>query len=547
MAEGLDRNALENLDKQTLITLLMTTHASLESMQKTIERLNKNIDILTEEVRSLRTKQFGRHSEKNLVDAQDQLYISFNEAEIVIDLYPVTQELEFEEIHPKAYKRGKKAKGKREEDLKDLPTEVVEHTMSEEELAQAFPSGKYKRLPDEVYKRLEYQPAGFKVTEHHVAVYAAEGNDDNESVIIRADRPADLLRNSVTTASLMAAVFNYKFVNSQPIHRMVQEFERQDVHIPTQNVCRWVIECSNRYLKRIYDRLKEKLFEYHVVHADETPVEVRKDGRPAGSKSYMWVYRSGALESNPFVLYDYQKTRKADHPREFLKGFKGYCLTDGYQVYHTIDRERDDITVAGCWAHARRGFADVIKASPKDDPDLPESVAYKALQIIQTMYRYEKAYADKSAEERKNLRTRECAPLVDAFFAYLKAESQEVAEKSKTGKAIAYCLNQEKYLRVFLSDPMVPMDNNAAERGIRTFCLGKHNWYMIDTVSGAEASAIAYSIAETARANDLKPYEYFKYLLEEIPKHGEFEDRAFLDALLPWSETLPEACYKTKK
>ena len=165
----------------------------------------------------------------------------------------------------------------------------------------------------------------------------------------------------------------------------------------------------------------------------------------------MLVYRSGALESNPFVLYDYQKTRKADHPREFLKGFKGYCLTDGYQVYHTIDRERDDITVAGCWAHARRGFADVIKASPKDDPDLPELVAYKALQIIQTMYRYEKAYADKSAEERKNLRTRECAPLVDAFFAYLKAESKEVAEKSKTGKAIAYCLNQEKYLRVFLS------------------------------------------------------------------------------------------------
>ena len=174
MAEGLDRNALENLDKQTLITLLMTTHASIESMQKTIEGLNKNIDILTEEVRSLRTKQFGRHSEKNLVDAQDQLYISFNEAEIVIDLYPVTQELEFEEIHPKAYKRGKKAKGKREEDLKDLPTEVVEHTMSEEELAQAFPNGRYKRLPDEVYKRLEYQPAGFKVTEHHVAVYAAE-------------------------------------------------------------------------------------------------------------------------------------------------------------------------------------------------------------------------------------------------------------------------------------------------------------------------------------------------------------------------------------
>lgn len=547
MAEGLDRGTLENLDKQTLITLLMATHASLESMQKTVDGLNKNIDILTEEIRGLRAGKFGRKSEQSLVDLKDQLHISFNEAEIVFDLHPKVQDMTLEEIHPKSYVRGKKKKGKREEDLKDIPTSVVEHTMNEEQLTQAFPNGKYKRLPDEVYSRLEYHPAGFEVIEHHVAVYAADDDDLAEKPIVRADRPADLIRNSVVTASLMAAVYNYKFVNSQPINRMVQEFERQDVHIPTQNVCRWVIECSNRYLKRIYDRLKEKLFEYHVIHADETPVEVRKDGRPAGAKSYMWVYRSGALEPHPFVLYDYQKTRKGDHPREFLKGFKGYCVTDGYQVYHAIDRERDDLTVAGCWAHARRGFAEVVKASPKGDPALPESVAYKALQIIQTMYRYENAYADKAPEERKTLRTRECAPLVDAFFAYLKEEVLNVAEKSKTGKAIAYCLNQEKYLRVFLTDPYIPMDNNAAERGIRTFCLGKNNWYLIDTVSGAQASAIAYSIAETARANDLKPYEYFKYLLEELPKHGEFERPGFLDELLPWSDTLPATCYKTKK
>ena len=544
MAEGLDRGALENLDKQTLITLLLKEHASLETMQKNMDVLNKNIDILTQEIHALRNKQFGRKSEQNLVEMKDQLHISFNEAEVVFDLHPKMQDLTFEEIHPKSYTRGKKKKGKREEDLENLPTQIVEHTMSEEELLLAFPGGKYKRLPDEVYKRLAFHPASFEVIEHHVAVYAGEGE---ENTVVRADRPADLLRNSIVTPSLMAAVYNYKFVNSQPINRLVQEFERQDIRIPTQNVCRWTIECANRYLRRLYDRLKEKLFSYHVIHADETPVEVRKDGRPAGTKSYMWVYRSGALEPHPFVLYDYQKTRKGDHPREFLKGFKGYCVTDGYQVYHTIDKERDDLTVAGCWAHARRGFADVVKATPKDDPNLSESTAYKALQIIQTMYRYEKSYADHSPEERQNLRTKKCAPLVDAFFAYLRAESLEIAEKSKTGKAIAYCLNQEKYLRVFLTDPLIPMDNNAAERGIRTFCLGKNNWYLIDTVSGAEASAIAYSIAETARANDLKPYEYFKYLLEEISKHGEFEDPSFLDDLLPWSESLPDACRKTKK
>jgi len=121
-----------------------------------------------------------------------------------------------------------------------------------------------------------------------------------------------------------------------------------------------------------------------------------------------------------------------------------------------------------------------------------------------------------------------------------------VAPKSRTRKAIAYCLNQEEYLRVFLKDGFVPIDNNAAERGIRTFCQGKKNWYTIDTVRGAQSSAVIYSIAETARANNLKPYEYFKYLLEEIPKHGEFEDPSYLDNLLPWSGSLPDCCRKLK-
>jgi hypothetical protein len=119
--------------------------------------------------------------------------------------------------------------------------------------------------------------------------------------------------------------------------------------------------------------------------------------------------------------------------------------------------------------------------------------------------------------------------------------------KSKTGEAISYCLNQEKYLRVFLEDGNVPIDNNAAERAIRPFCLGKKNWQVIDTISGAKGSAIWYSLAETANANNLKPYEYFKYLLEEIPKRGEFEDLSYLGDLLPWSDKLPDTCRKKEQ
>ena len=544
MAGTLNEKDLEHLDKQTLITLLVSSNASNAALLRQVEQLTDSIELLNKEVKYLRSAIFGRSSEKEITDTMSgqQLCFAFNEAEVTIDLDPDIPEPEFEEICPKTYRRTKQ-KGKREADLKDLKTTVVTHELTEAELLEKFSRGKWKQLPDQIYKRLEFHPACFEVIEHHVAVYAGDG----DRKIIRAPRPADLLRNSIATPSLVAGIYNYKYVNAQPINRLAKEFENNGVFIPTQNMCRWAIEASDRYLKPLYDRLHGRLFDYHVIHADETPVNVVKDGRPAGSKSYMWVYRSGALEDHPFVLYQYQKTRNSEHPRQFLRDYKGYLVTDGYQAYHTIGSEREDLKVAGCYAHARRGFADVVKAAGKDSQTIKDTVAYKALQIIQTIYRYEKSYKGLDPEKRFEERKRSAAPLVDALFAYLKSSKESVAPKSRTGKAIAYCLNQEEYLRVFLEDGHIPIDNNAAERAIWTFCLGKKNWYTIDTIRGAQSSAVVYSIAETAKANNLRPYEYFKFLLEEIPKHGEFEDPAYLDDLLPWSDSLPDYCRKPEK
>ena len=506
MDTDLTKNDLMNLDKQTLVTMLMMAASSNQSLQKTVDQLNKSVDLLTEEVALLRQNRFGRKSEKNLAPADGQYVMVFNETEVTIDIYredagspdPDSGRTETEEI---TYKR-KKHSGKRKEDLSRIrEREVVPHELSEEELLEKFPDGKWTRLPDEVYERVEMIPAKLKVFEHHVAVY--KGTSSRK--IVKASRPKDLLRNSIATPVFVAAIANGKFVNAVPVNRLSQ-----------------ASHC-------------------HVMQADETPCLVNRDGRPAGSKSYMWVYRSGEYEDHPFILYDYQKTRKADHPREFLDGFQGICVTDGYQVYHTIDGERDDLTVAGCWAHAKRRFAEVVKTMGKSAKG---SFAHTALGMINSMYHFERQYKDLSPEERLRNREERILPLVRAFFVYLKKEGALIAPKSKTGEAISYCINQEKYLRVFLTDGEVPMDNNAAERAIRPFCLGKKNWQVIDTVSGAKASAVWYSIAETAKANDLKPYEYFKYLLEEIPKHGEFEDDSFLEDLLPWSEKLPESCSK---
>lgn len=138
-------------------------------------------------------------------------------------------------------------------------------------------------------------------------------------------------------------------------------------------------------------------------------------------------------------------------------------------------------------------------------------------------------------------------PLVDALFEYAKIHQISIGTKGKLGEAVTYLLNQERYPRIFLEDGEVPMDNNTSERAIRGFCIGRKNWQVIDTIRGAKNSAIIYSIAETAKANDLKPYEYFEYLLTEIPKHMEDTDLSFLEELLPWSETLPGKIRKPKK
>ena len=156
---------------------------------------------------------------------------------------------------------------------------------------------------------------------------------------------------------------------------------------------------------------------------------------------------------------------------------------------------------------------------------------------IQAIYREENKLNELSSEERLRQRQVVVKPLVDAFFAYIK--TLKVSKKDTFGDAVGYALNQERYLRVFLEDGDVPIDNNASERAIRGFCVGKKNWQMIDTINGAKTSAIIYSIVETAKANNLKPYNYVQYLLEEIPKHMNDTNCSFLENLLPWSENLP--------
>ena len=535
MALKYTEEKLNSFDKETLIQLFL-------SQQEQLENIDHNLQLVLEQLADLKRHRFGRSSERHESDEQisfmevDGKIVFFNESEAV------AAEDDGAEPETVPRRKPKKKQGKREEDLDGLPVVVIEHSMTEEELAARFGEGGFKQLPDEVYRRYGFTPAKVEVEEHHVKVYAGKKTDE----IVKAPHPESLLRGSLVSPSLEAAVMNAKYVNAVPLYRQEQEFERYGLHISRQNMANWTIQCADRYLAVLYDYLHEKMYGYHVLQADETPVLVNKDGRPAGSKSYMWVYRTGRMYTDrQIVLYEYQKRRNASHPREFLKDFSGVCVTDGYQVYHTIENEREDLKIAGCWSHARRRFDEAVKALPKAKQK--DSRAYLALTMIQAIYREEKQLKELPAQERQNRRQLSVKPLVEAYFVWVRENISKVPQKSKTWEGFSYSLNQEKYLKVFLDDGEVPMDNNAAEQSIRGFCIGKKNWVMIDTVAGAKSSAIIYSIAETAKANNLKPYDYFEYLLTEIPKHLDDTDRNFLDDMLPWSPNLPVNCRKPGK
>ena len=527
MALKYTEEKLNSFDKETLIQRFL-------SQQEQLENIDHNLQLVLEQLADLKRHRFGRSSERH--EMEDQ--ISFMEVDGKIVFFNESEAVAAEESgeDPEAVPRRKpkKKQGKREEDLAGLPVVVIEHSMTEEDLAARFGEGGFKQLPDEVYRRYGFTPAKVEVEEHHVKVYAGKETDE----IVKAPHPECLLKGSLVSPSLEAAVMNAKYVNAVPLYRQEQEFERYGLHISRQNMANWTIQCADRYLAILYDYLHEKMYGYHVLQADETPVLVNKDGRPAGSKSYMWVYRTGRMYTDwQIVLYEYQRTRNASHPREFLKDFSGICVTDGYQVYHTLEDEREDLKIAGCWSHARRRFDEAVKALPKAKQK--DSRAYLALTMIQAIYREEKQLKELSAQERQDRRQLSVKPLVEAYFTWVRENLPKVPQKSKTWEGFNYSLNQEKYLKVFLDDGEVPMDNNAAEQSIRGFCIGKKNWVMIDTVAGARSSAIIYSIAETAKANKLKPYDYFEYLLTEIPKHLDETDRCFLDDLLPWSPNLP--------
>lgn len=353
--------------------------------------------------------------------------------------------------------------------------------------------------------------------------------------IAKLPAPKPLLNHSTASASVVAEVMHQKYVQAVPLYRQEAQWKDAGIAFSRTTMANWVIRCSQDWLSLVYDHMKAELLRREVLHADETPVQVLKEaGKTATSKSYMWVYRTGKDGLPPVVLFEYQPGRSGDYPKKFLKGFNWYLHTDGYAGYNKVE----GITRCGCWAHLRRKFVD---AMPPELAELagPPSTAQAGRDYCDQLFAAEKRIQELPQNEWRQKRLEVEEPMLRAFWCWLETVArQPLGGKLKT--AVEYALKQRPYMENYLKDPRCQISNNLAENAIRPFTVGRKNWLFSDSVEGAKASAVIYSIVETAKANHISPRDYLRVLLERLPEWDVREHRENIEYLLPWGEYIRE-------
>lgn len=525
---------MKTTDKSTIIQVSKEENKELSLEDKIAlltqqnEELQAQLNWYEEQFRLSQHKRFGASSEKS---NSNQLSI-FNEAEQ--EAKANVKEPELEDI---TYKR-RKGKNKKKKSFEDLPVEVIEYHLDEENKICPQCGNQLHVMSKEIRRELKVIPAQVKVVEHVRDVYACRTceKENITTPVITASMPNPVLKGSFLSPSLLAYIMDTKYSQAVPLYRQEKQFNNFGIDLSRQNLANWVIHGANNWLNYLYDRMHEFLLKEDIVHADETTLQVLSEkGKVASSKSYMWLFATGA-SSPPIYLYEYQPSRANEHPKKFLTGFSGFLQTDGYAGYNSVQ----DVTQLGCFAHARRGFTDALKSLPKGSVQ-SKTNAQEGLDFCNRLFQIERDLKDLSTEERYQKRLEQSKPVLESFLSWLKIKEQQTLPKSGLGKAIKYCLNQWAKLEAFLLDGRLEISNNRAERAIKPFVIGRKNFLFSKSVKGAKASAITYSIIETAKANGLVPFFYLKYLFEKLP-NIDVQNNEILDELLPWSQSIPEEC-----
>ena len=486
------------------------------------ESMKQQIAWLMEQLKLSKHRQFGVSSEKS---EYDQLSL-FNEAEVEADDNIADPNLV--EIKKHYRKRTRLTTDKLPE---DLPVEIIEHSLPGEQICPDCGS-QLRVIGNETREELVLIPAAAKIRRHVSATYACrhcETHSDHVP-IVKAALPKPVIRGGFASPEAIAHIAVQKFTMGSPLYRQEQEWFRNGILLSRQTMSNWLLKAADDWLKPIYSRLHELICAGEVAHADETTLQVlHESGKTPQSKSYMWLYRTSGDAKHPIVLYDYQPSRRASHPEAFLKNFKGFLHTDGYDGYHKLPKQ---ITVVGCWAHVRRKFDEALKIIPEKDRLGTKSLHGK--HFCDRLFALEREFAELPADDyfkaRYKARMDKSKSVMDEFFAW--ASHLGALPKTPLGKAVQYAIDQKIWLEHVLLDGRLELSNNRAERSIKPFVIGRKNWLFANTAGGATASAIFYSLIETAKENGINPYEYLTFVFNAAPN---MDADTPVDELMPWN------------
>ncbi len=518
--------------QQLIADLQAKLDDSTEDIGKNNDIIANNLDVianqkrriaqLEEYLRLARQRRFGASSEKNLLQGE-----LFNEAELLSDgESDPSGESEAEE--PEADEAVSRPRKKKRKGLSDkLPRIQQYHRLSEEEKAGAI-STFFEHVKDE----LDIVPAKVQVIEHfqEKAVFV---DDEGNRSLKAATRTPHPLGKSIASVSLLAWLIVAKYADCLPLYRLEGIVKRYGGEITRTAMANWLIRLSVQ-LQPVVNLLEDALLDCQYLMGDETRIQVLKEKgmEPTGNK-YMWVMRGGPPD-RPVLLFNYDKSRGKAVAERLLAGYEGtYFQSDGYAGYDEPCANKGIVHV-GCWDHARRRFADVVKSMPKAKKGDKPSIAQMAMAKINALYRIEREAdaAGLDEDERYEYRQHHSVPKLESLKQWLEKTAPRVDKDSNTYKAIAYTLNQWDKLVRYCDHGSLRMSNILAENAIRPFAVGRRNWLFADTPEGARASAIYYSLIETAKANNLDPYEYLHFLISRIATADTVDA---YEALLPWN------------
>ena len=443
--------------------MIKTLQATVDAANKREEALTQERDNLKEEIDLLRKKLFGTSSEKRTLDIPGQLNF-FNEAELEQDPEAAKAE-DLETILPEKTAKKRKARATDAERFKGVPVEKKYLELSEEEKLCPVCGTPLKEIGEEFVRReLVFVPAKLKVYEYYSKSYECPQCRLQDIPVIKKgkDGRAHMLYG-MASAGTVAWVMYQKFCNGLPYYRQEKDWKQYGVEITRATMANWVIRNSEAFFLPMYEYFHRKLLERGFAMADETPLQVlHEPERRAQTKSYMWLFRSGEDGGPPIILYKYSETRAGDNAVDFLHGFKGYLMCDGYSGYNKVP----DAKRTACWAHIRRYLTDAIPKGKALDYTQP---SVQGMLYINQLFHLEDVIRSKysSFDAIKKARLEKEKPVVEGFLSWL--DQQSPIRGSRMDKAVTYIQNRRSYLSTYLEDGRCSFSNNLSENAIRPF------------------------------------------------------------------------------